>query len=169
MRRHRKLLALLLLATSASAAAADYTLADGKVKFSTPDDWRRIMQTQGDPEVMAFQVPDPSPTAQNTLARVTVSSTHVADIGDFQQYVSTATAKARTLPGYRLDAAHSGATWSSYAAQESGEAQTYFERYYFHNGVAVQLRCVRPAASQAGAAWTAAFDKGCAAVAADLQ
>jgi hypothetical protein len=168
MRRHRKLLALLLLATCASATAADYTLADGSVHFSTPDGWRRIMQTQGDPEMMAFQVPDPSPTAQSTLARVTVSSTHVADIAGFQHYVATAMAKARTLPGYHPDQAKSGPTWSTYAAQESGEAQAYVERYYFHNGVAVQLRCVRPAASQAGAAWSAAFDKGCDSIASDL-
>lgn len=168
MRRSRRYLAALLLVACGSAAAADYTLADGRVHFSTPDDWRRIMQTQGDPEVMAFQVPDPSPTAQNTLARVTVSSTRVADIGDFQRYVAAAMAKARTLPGYHQDAGKSGPTWSTYAAQESGEAQAYVERYYFHDGVAVQLRCVRPAASQAGAAWSAAFDKGCAAVAADL-
>jgi hypothetical protein len=170
MRRSRKLfLAALLMVVATAAMATDYTMASGRIRFSTPDGWLRIMQAQGDPEIMAFQVPDPSPTARDTLARVTVSSQNVADIAGFKNVVALGMDKARTLPGYQPDAAHSGPTWIAYTAQESGEAQTYVERYYLIDGHAVQLRCVRPTASQAGAAWTAAFDQGCAAIATQLQ
>ncbi|HET7358870.1 MAG TPA: hypothetical protein VFJ04_01885 [Rhodanobacteraceae bacterium] len=170
MRRIRKLLLAASLALVATAAlATDYTLASGRIRFSTPDSWLRIMQAQGDPEIMAFQVPDPSPTARDTLARVTVSSQRVADIAGFKNVVALGMDKARTLPGYRRDAAHSGSTWLAYTAEESGVSQTYVEHYYFTEGHAVQLRCVRPTASQAGAEWTAAFDQGCAAIATQLQ
>jgi hypothetical protein len=54
-------LALGLLAAT-PAPAADVSMANGSVNFSTPDGWMEILETDGDPEVRAFQVPDPSPT-----------------------------------------------------------------------------------------------------------
>ena len=52
------------LLAAAAASATDVSMANGSVNFSTPDSWLGIMQTDGDPEVRVFQVPDPSPTGQ---------------------------------------------------------------------------------------------------------
>ncbi|KRE88321.1 hypothetical protein ASG87_06805 [Frateuria sp. Soil773] len=164
------LLGALLLA--GVAHATEVSMAGGSVTFSTPDNWLGIMETQGDPEVRVFQVPDPSPTASNSLARVTVTVKQVADVNDFQQYAGSASAKAQQLAGYRpVQAVSNTAGPNSYAytARENDVEFSYSESYWFKGNHAVQLRCVRPAQSQAGPAWSAAFDQGCAAIAARLK
>lgn len=156
------------LLLAGSAYATDVSMAGGSIGFATPDNWVTIMETQGDPEIRVFQVPDPSPTAGTSLARVTVTVKQIEDLPAFQQYVSGAMQKARALTGYRSADTQDGPNSAAYTAQESGTPYRYSERYWFINNHAVQLRCVRPERSQAGAAWTAAFDKGCDAVAASL-
>jgi hypothetical protein len=152
-----------------SALAADVSMADGSVHFRTPDNWLGIMETQGDPEARVFQVPDPSPTGRNSLARVTVTVKQVADVNGFNQYRSEATAKAMALPGYKAAAVPPGPNSNVYTAQENATAFSYTEHYWFKNGRAIQLRCVRPSQTEAGADWKAAFDKGCDAIAAQLK
>ena len=141
--------------------ATEVSMADGSVNFSTPDNWLGIMETQGDPEARVFQVPDPSPTGKISLARVTVTVKQVPDISGFHQYMGDATAKAMALPGYKAAALPPGPNSNIYTAQENATGFSYIEHYWFKNGHAIQLRCVRPSQSQAGAAWKAAFDKGC--------
>lgn len=158
--------ALLLAGT---VHATDVSMADGSVHFSTPDNWLGIMETQGDPEARVFQVPDPSPTGKNSLARVTVTVKQVADVNNFNQYRSEATAKAMALPGYKAAAVAPEPNSNIYTAQENAAGFSYTEHYWFKNGHAIQLRCVRPSQTQAGAEWKAAFDKGCDAIAAQLK
>ena len=168
MSPYRSILLASALLLASAAHATDVSMAGGTVGFSTPDNWITIMETQGDPEVRVFQVPDPSPTAGSSLARVTVSVKQVGDLAAFQQYVAGATQKAASLTGYQ-DAGHpAGPNSYAYTAQESGAPFRYIERYWFENNHAIQLRCVRPARSQAGTAWAADFDKGCDAIAASL-
>jgi hypothetical protein len=149
--------------------AADVSMANGSVHFSTPDNWLGIMETQGDPEARVFQVPDPSPTGKNSLARVTVTVKRVDDVNGFNQYRSEATAKAMALPGYKAAAVPPSPNSNVYTAQENATGFSYTEHYWFKNGHAIQLRCVRPSQTEAGADWRAAFDKGCDAIAAQLK
>ena len=108
---------------AASVHAADVSMANGQVHFTTPNGWLDIMETEGDPEARVFQVPDPSPTAHSSLARVTVTVKQTADMPAFQQYVGEATAKAAALPGYTATA-HGGANNTyTYTAQEAGAQQ----------------------------------------------
>lgn len=160
-------LALGLLAAT-PAPATDVSMANGSVNFSTPDNWMDILDTDGNPEVRAFQVPDPSPTGQAVLARVTVTVTQVSNLDDYHAYQNQAAAKAAALPSYR-PVSMSDPDNLSYTAQEAGVASSYHERYWFKDGHAIQLRCVRPQQSQAGATWIVAFDRGCDAIAARLQ
>ncbi|MGN2253677.1 hypothetical protein ACFWZ4_09885 [Frateuria sp. GZRe12] len=150
------------------ACATDVSMAGGDVAFSTPDNWVTIMETQGVPEMRVFQVPDPSPTARDNLSSVTVEVEPVSDLAAFQQYVGIATRKAKALDGYKAIGSPDGPNSQAYTSQEHGTAYRYDERFWFKNNHAVRLRCARPARSEAGAAWAAAFDKGCDAVAADL-
>ncbi|MBD8899097.1 hypothetical protein [Rhodanobacter sp. DHG33] len=160
-------LALGMLA-AAPAAATDVSMANGSVTFSTPDNWMDIMDTDGNPEVRAFEVPDPSPTGQTVLARVTVTVTQVSGLDQFRAYQSQAAGKATTLQAYKALGTSSPDNLS-YTAQEAGVPSHYRERYWFKGGYAIQLRCVRPQQSQSGASWIAAFDRGCDAIAARLQ
>lgn len=150
------------------APAAEVSMAGGSVRFNTPNGWNEILESDGDPEVRAYQVPDPSPTGQVMLARVTVTVKQVPSAQAFQAWVGEAAAKASALPGYQAGKAAT-ADDVSYTAREAGIAVSYRELYWFHDGRAIQLRCMRPQQSQAGAAWAAAFDRGCAAVAANLK
>ncbi len=125
------------------AQASDVSMAGGSVAFSTPDNWLGIMQTQGDPEVRVFQVPDPSPSAGTTLARVTITVKDVAGDDDYRQYVAAAMQKAKALSGYQ-PAGDDGEGAQAYTAQENGERLSYSEHYWHKGGHAVQLRCVRP-------------------------
>lgn len=157
------------LLLAGSIHATDVSMAGGSVNFSTPDNWLGIMETQGDPEARVFQVPDPSPTGKNSLARVTVTVKQVADISSFHQYMSDATAKAMALPGYKAAAVPPSPNSNLYVAQENGTEFSYVEHYWFKNGQAIQLRCMRPSQSQAGSGWKSEFDKGCDAIAAQLK
>ena len=149
------------------APATDISMAHGNVHFSTPDNWLDILDSDN-PEVRAFEVPDPSPTGQTMLARVTVTVTQIPSLDGFHAYQNEANGKATALPGYKaIDTANPDDL--SYTAQEAGVASHYHERYWFKGSYAIQLRCVRPLQSQAGASWTATFDRGCDAIAARLR
>lgn len=168
--RYMVVTALLALASIAVAHADDVSMAAGNVRFSTPSNWVGIMQVDGDPEVRVFQVPDPSPSAGSTLARVSVTVKQVTNLQEFNDYVSNAVSKAKNLKDYQPGTRASGDQNSFlYTANESGTPYTYVERYWFRNGHAIQLRCARPSASQAGQAWAATFDKGCNDIAATLN
>lgn len=149
--------------------ATDVSMANGSVTFSTPDTWLGIMQTDGDPEARVFQVPDASPTGKVSLARVTVTVQSEPNINGFQQYMADATAKALELPGYKAAAVPPEPNSLIYTAQENGVKFHYVEHYWMKSGKAIQLRCMRPDETMAGAAWKSAFDKGCAEIAANLK
>jgi hypothetical protein len=168
-RRHMVAIVALLLAGTVVAKADDVSMAAGSVRFSTPANWVGIMQADGDPEVRVFQVPDPSPSASTTLARVSVTVKQVANLQDFNTYVGDAVAKAKQLKDYQPgQSASSEQNSFVYTASESGSPYTYVERYWFRNGHAIQLRCARPSASQAGQAWASTFDRDCTAIASTL-
>jgi hypothetical protein len=168
-KRYMMVAAVLVIAGIAVAQADDVSMASGSVHFSTPANWVGIMQIDGDPEVRVFQVPDPSPSASETLARVSVSVKQVASLQDFNDYVTGAVAKAKELKDYQSGSAAADENSFIYTASESGTAYTYVERYWFRGGHAIQLRCARPSASQAGPSWSATFDKGCRTIATTLS
>ena len=159
---------IITLLLGGNVHAADVSMASGSINFSTPDNWLDIMQTE-DPEVRVFQVPDPSPTGKDNLARVTVTVKQVPDASGFQQYMGDANAKAMALPGYKAAAVAPSPNSYSYTAQENGTQFSYSERYWLKDGHAIQLRCVRPEQSEAGPTWKAAFDKGCNEIAARVK
>lgn len=152
-----------IVTVSLAAHAADYSLDEGVVHFAAPDAWPVLMEKQdGDPQFLAFQVRDPASNG-DTLARVTVSTQHAPDAAAFQQFVNEGLAKARRLPGYLSRGQDGGDAAMRYTATENKQKTTYLERYYYRNGIAIQVRCVRPAAGSAQ--WSATFDAGCEAIA----
>lgn len=170
LRRYMIAATALAVASIAAAQADDVSMASGSVHFTTPSNWVGIMQVDGDPEVRVFQVPDPSPSKSDTLARVSVTVKQIPDLQGFNDYVSNSVSKAKDMKDYAPVASATGDQNSFiYTASESGVGYTYLERYWYRNGHAIQLRCARPTASQAGTAWTASFDKGCNAVALSLN
>jgi len=163
------LLYALLALVSVPALATNYTLGHGNVHFSAPDNWPMIMeQVQGDPQFIAFQVPDASPSGKRVLSRATVTAHQVDDIAKFRSWVKVRSRRSHKLPGYKAGI-HQNFRRFIYHAQENGLPMRYVERYYFKNGYAVQLRCLRPQHDQSGKAWQSAFDRGCEQIARSLD
>lgn len=160
-RNIRSILVLLgtcALAIAPAALAANYSLANGAVKFSAPDAWPMLMEKQdGQRQFVALQVKDPSNT--NALARITVTTEQVNGVQGFQQFLSTGTARARKLSGYAADKTLGSSSSLRYTATENHEKNAYTENYAYRSNLAIQVRCIRPA--NASAEWRNTFDAGC--------
>ena len=159
-RKTQLLLVLLGMATLAAPAAfaADYSLADGAVRFSAPDAWPVLMEKQDGPrQFVALQVKDPSD--KNALARITVTTEKVDGVQGFQAFLNAGTERARKLPGYATANTPGSTSSLRYTATENREKNAYDEHYAFRSNVAIQVRCIRPA--NAPAEWRNTFDAGC--------
>ncbi|WP_426287290.1 hypothetical protein [Luteibacter sp. E-22] len=162
---NRPLRALLIVSVLASPAlcAADVSMAGGDIRFPVPDHWVPIMQSEGEKETQVFQVPGSS-AADATLARVSIAVQKVPNLNGFQQFAGNLRSHATALPEYAPGKADSP-TENVYTAKEGAVKLDYFERYFYSKGYAIQLRCIRPSGD---AKFSAAFDKGCAEVAAHM-
>lgn len=163
------LFAALLAGASTTAVAADYSLNDGAIVFSAPSDWPVIMQmSEGNPQVVAFQVKDPADAGTGESTRVTVTTRKLDDAQAFQTFVNQSLDKARQTPGYESETGGDGSSLR-YSGLNQKARYKYRESYFYKNGIAVQLRCVHPVLKATSPAWIAAFDQGCDQIAASLQ
>lgn len=152
------LVAAFALAVAPAALAADYSLANGAVKFSAPDTWPMLMEKQeGQRQFVALQVREPGAT--DSLARITVTVQQVDGVQGFQQFVHQDTERARKLPGYLADSGPGASSNLRYTASENGHKNTYAEHYLYRSNLGIQVRCIRPV--DAPADWTSTFDAGC--------
>jgi hypothetical protein len=140
------------------ALAADYSLADGAVKFSAPDVWPMLIEKLDGPrQFIVLQVKMPGNS--DALARISVTTEQVDGLQGFQQFLDAGTARAQKLPGYTAQASQGMSTAMHYSASENGITNTYTENYAYHSNIGIQVRCIRPA--DAPADWSATFDAGC--------
>lgn len=154
------------LACAPAAFATDYTLANGSVKFSAPEVWPMLMEKlEGPRQFVALQVKNPGDAT--ALARITVTVEQVDGLQGFQKFVDNGSAHARKLPGYLANESSGASSTMQYTASENKQKFAYSETYAFHANLAIQVRCVRPAA--AAAAWSATFDAGCRSIVTAVQ
>jgi hypothetical protein len=165
----RLLAAALLASLSFAAAAAEFDLNGGSVHFSAPSDWPVIMQmTEGNPQVVAFQVKDPAAEGTEESSRVSVTSRKLEDAVAYQAMVRTATDKAKQQTGYEQDKDAGDASSLRYTATEGKARYHYREHFYFRDGVGISLRCARPMLDKTSRSWVADFEKGCDQIAGSL-
>src|SRR5215468_8401184 len=144
-------LAILLAALSVASAfaaesKADYTLYERILKFKAPAEWNVIMEKRdGNPQFIAFQVKDPADAGNNEIAQVTVSAKLMHDSSFFQQ-VSEGV----------------DPTVMRYYAMNGKTRYEYRETFYLVTHLFLHVRCSRPLLKETTAAWTDAYDKGCA-------
>lgn len=147
-----------MLALAPAAFAADYSLANGAVKFSAPDAWPMLMEKLDGPrQFVALQVKNPGDG--NALARITVTTEQVDGLAGFQKFLNDGTARARKLPGYVADNTLGNSSSLRYTATENREKNAYTETYAYRSNLAIQIRCIRPVAAPPD--WRATFDAGC--------
>lgn len=166
MNRNRSAMLVLLgtcaLVAAPAALAADYSLANGAVKFSAPDAWPMLMEKlEGQRQFIALQVKDSGDA--NALARITVTVEKVDGVQGFQEFLHDGTRRARKLPGYAATNGAGNTSSLRYTATENHEKDAYTEIYAYRADLAIQVRCIRPV--EAPANWRATFDAGCKAIA----
>ena len=155
------LLSTCTLALAPAAFAADYSLANGVVKFSAPDVWPMLMEKLDGPrQFVALQVKTPDDA--NALARITVTTEQVDGVAGFQKFFNGGTERARKLPGYVTTNSMGDSSKLRYTATENHEKNVYTEVYALRANLAIQVRCIRPAGATPG--WAATFDAGCQAI-----
>ena len=166
-------LPILLASLAASAAHAqaktDYSLNGDQIRFHVPASWTAIMEkSDGNPQAVAFQVPDPTAQGSEDSANVTVKTRHLANAAQFGVIVREQIDHARQQPGYEADPAGTDASTHRYHVVR-GKTK-YFVRDSFQpvGGVAVEVRCQRPLLEATSAAWNAQFDRDCSALVASL-
>ncbi len=169
------LLTLFAIAFASDAFAqdkTDYTLNDGQVHFRVPAGWNAIMEkTNGNPQVVAFQVPDAAAQGSEDSASVTVKTRQLKGTDSFTAVVQEEFEHAKSQGGYAIDAAGSDTSAHQYSVVR-GKTK-YFVRDSFilssSASVVAQVRCQRPLLEKTPAAWVTQFDSACASVVASLK
>jgi hypothetical protein len=151
-----------------SAAAqnlSNYTLFDNAIKFSAPAEWPVILKkTEGLPQFIAFQVKDPADQGSGEASQVSVEAKLLNDASTFQALVNAGTDKAKQTPGYDQRTEGVDATTLRYYGTNGKQRYEYRETWYLDAKIFLHVRCSRPMLEATSAAWTAAYEAGCAQV-----
>lgn len=163
------LLALAAGATSAQGRT-DFALNDGQVHFRVPAGWTAIMEkTEGDPQAVAFQVPDASAQGSDDAADVTVKTRQLKASADFPALVQDERERASAQGGYQNDASNQDGSIHQYFVARGQTRYRVRDSFYLTGDIAVQVRCRRPLLASTAAAWNTEFDNACASVGASLK
>lgn len=148
---------------------ANFTLNDGAVRFHAPAAWTAVMEKKdGDPQAIAFQVPDPSTDGSEDAATVTVKTRQLADAAGFAAAVQEEFERARQQPGFATDPANKDASVRQYFVSRGKTRYLVRDRARLVGRIAAEVRCQRPLLASTPAAWNAQFDRDCDAVTASL-
>lgn len=163
---------LLFFAVSAAFAQdrTDYTLNDGAVHFHVPPAWSAVMEkTEGDPQAIAFQVPDETAQGSNDSATVTVKTRQLTGSAAFAGFVQDELSRSKAQSGYQSDAANKDTAVHQYFVQRGSTRYLVRDIYYLTGNVAVEVHCQRPLLDKTPDAWNAQFDAACNSVASSLK
>lgn len=163
---------LLLLATAGAHAqsGSDFTLNEGKIRFSVPDGWSAIMEkSDGNPQAIIFQVPDPATAGTDDTASVTVKSRQLKSPADFADATQNEMLLSKAQTGYEAALDGSTAGVHHYFVMRGKTRYDIRDRFTLMGNIAVQVRCQRPLLDATTRDWTAKFNGGCDSVAASLK
>ena len=173
-----KLISCLLLVLASSTLSTvvlaqgktDYSLNGGQVNFHVPADWTALMEkAEGNPQAIAFQVPDASAQGSDDTASVTVKTRELANAAQFSVVVQDETSRARSQPGYEADGAAGDSSTHRYFVVRGKTKYSVHDSFMQRGDIAVEVRCQRPLLAATSAAWNTQFDGACASVVASLR
>ncbi len=168
----KSILCILLLFIGASTLAQDrrdYQLNDGQIRFDVPGAWSAILEkTDGNPQAIAFHVPDPAAAGTDAAADVTVKTRRVANRAQYSSLVQQELGRARGQPDYREEQPGGEDTAHRYTLSRAGVRYHVEHSYRLHGDLLIELRCQRPILARSSAAWDRDFDAACARLAATL-
>lgn len=158
----------------ASAAIAqdktDYTLNDNQVHFRVPPGWTAVMEkTDGNPEAIAFQVPDATAQGSDDSASVTVKSRQMKTAEQFDAVVLEERQHAKEQAGYAFDVSNTNGAINQYFVMRGKTKYLVRDSFHRSGGFAISVRCQRPLLEKTPAAWNTEFDSACNSVTASLS
>jgi hypothetical protein len=166
---------LILLAAFAAPAAlaqgaADYALNDGKVRFRVPPTWTAVMEKRdGNPQAVAFQVPDAAAAGSEDSATVTVKTRQLAGSAAFAGIVQEELDRSKAQAGYENDSSNKDTSVHQYFVTRGKTRYLVRDSFYLTGDVAAEVRCQRPLLAATSAAWNDEFDRACNGVVASLK
>jgi hypothetical protein len=160
-----------LLSTTAPAQGrTDYTLNDGQVQFRVPAEWTAIMEkTEGNPQAVAFQVPDPSAQGSGDAADATVKTRQLKTPAEFAGVVQDELDRSKGQGGYEKDPSNKDSSVHQYFVVRGKTRYLVRDSFFLTGTIAVEVRCQRPLLESTPAAWNAQFDSACNGVVASLK
>jgi hypothetical protein len=168
----KPILLTLALASSLAFAQAktDYTLNGGSVHFHVPGDWTAIMEkSDGDPQAVIFQVPDPVTQGTEDTASVTVKTRAMKSGDDFQGFVTDAFERAKGQSGYENDTANKDSSVHRYFVTRNKVRYLVRDAYQMNASVGIEVRCQRPLIDATPKEWNDKFDADCTSVVASMK
>jgi len=149
--------------TQGLAAETSYQLYEGLVTISAPSDWPVILKkAEGIPQFIAFAVKDPAAQASGESAQVSVDAKLLNDGSTTQALINAGMDKAKQTPGYEARAEGSGGNTLHYVGLNGKQRYEYRESWIFTSRMLTHVRCSRPLLPATTAAWTQAYEAGCA-------
>lgn len=160
----------LMSPTAFAQGKTDYTLNDGQVRFHVPADWSAVMEkTDGNPQAIAFQVPDPSARGSEDSATATVKTRQIRNAGDFSGVVQEDLDLAKAQGGYEIDTSNTNTAIHQYFVVRGKTRYLVRDSSQLSGNIAIEVRCQRPLLEATPAAWNTQFDNACDAVIASLK
>jgi hypothetical protein len=165
---------ILLASLTASAAFAqgktDYSLNGDQVRFHVPASWTAIMEkAEGNPQAVAFQVPDPSAQGSEDSANVTVKTRQLKDPSEFTATVQDEFERSKAQGGYETDSSNKDSSAHQYFVVRGKTRYLVRDSFQLTGTIAVEVRCQRPLLATTPATWNSEFDAACASVVASLK
>ncbi|MEP7043797.1 MAG: hypothetical protein ABI843_12090 [Dokdonella sp.] len=163
-------LALLFASSVFAQGKTDYTLNEGKVRFRVPPSWTAIMEkSDGNPQAVAFQVPDETAQGSDDSANVTVKTRALGGSAEFTGAVQEELDRVRAQAGYEKDASNKDESFLQYFVQRGQTRYVVRDSFALIGNIVAHVRCQRPLLDKTPAAWTTQFDSACNGVTASLK
>lgn len=156
-------------ATLHAQGTTGYSLNGDAIHFRVPADWTAVMEkSDGNPQAIAFQVPDPSAQGSQDTANVTIKTRQLKDASEFTATVQDEFQRSKGQAGYEADPSNRDAGAHQYFVVRGKTKYLVRDAFQLIGTIAVDVRCQRPLLSATPAAWNAQFDAACSAVVASL-
>ena len=159
----------LLVECAQAQDKTSYALNEDQVHFRVPPGWTAVMEkTDGNPQAVAFQVPDPTAQGTEDSATVTVKSRLLKTAEQFASVMLEEQTHAKEQSGFAPDTSNADANINQYFVVRGKTKYQVRDSFHRSGGFAVMVRCQRPLLDKTPAAWASLFDSGCASVVASV-
>ena len=163
-------LIFLLACAHASAQTSDFNLNDGRIRFSVPQSWGAIMEkSDGNPQAIAFAVADPATAGTDDAARVTVKTRQLKAPSEYADAMQNEMLLSKAQTGYAAEVESKESGTHNYTVTRGATTYSIKDQFKLIGNFAVKVRCERPVLKATSKAWSADFERDCAAVSASIR